>query len=740
MKDIDLIHDFVLESLDLLDSAEPRLVELQHLCEATGDIDNEMINAVFRLFHSMKGGAGMLNLQHIQALTHTAETLLDLFRKGTLRVDLNHTDVLLRSADLIKRMLERTNETCSDEGFEDAVQALVSELDCAIKGTPPSKPSASRDEQTAPQAQPKANDAANDLGILITDEMITRFINEALDLLDQAEHALMDFEQQRDPEIMQKAFRSIHSFKGNCGFMGHADLERLSHKMESVLDGIRTQSVDSHSEIFGTLLQCVDVLRSAVACISRGESGDIDNVDLYIDFLGDLVAKHPASPAEQPAPIEVPASAPAAAEAEPAGPEPVSEITVTKDTKKPATPPPPPSQTIVRQDIRVDLQKLDSLINLVGELVIAEAMVTRHPAITSQEDESVERAVHQLRRVSRDLQDVAMSVRMIPLAGTFQKMIRLVHDLSNKSGKKINLEISGEDTEVDKTVIENISDPIVHIVRNAIDHGVESPQERSAAGKPEVACLKIEGRHEGGEVWITISDDGKGLNRARILKKGIERGLVRGDGADLTDSQVYKLIFEPGFSTADKVTDISGRGVGMDVVKKNIEKLKGKVDIRSVPGEGAAFILRIPLTLAIIDGMLVRVGRSRYIIPILAIRESIKPDLEHVTITPDGSEVVRVRDDFYPVVRLHELFKQTADSSVLSDGILVIVETEGQVVALFVDEILGQQETVIKGLSSYFEDVKGVSGCTILGNGEVSLILDVSAVAGVAHNAASVTV
>jgi two-component system chemotaxis sensor kinase CheA len=287
------------------------------------------------------------------------------------------------------------------------------------------------------------------------------------------------------------------------------------------------------------------------------------------------------------------------------------------------------------------------------------------------------------------------------------------------------LKLVGEDTEVDKTVIEHIGDPLVHIVRNAIDHGLESPEARREAGKPETGTVTIEARHEGGEVWIIISDDGRGLSREKILDKARSRGLVHGNGNDLRDEEVFKLVFEPGFSTAEKVTDISGRGVGMDVVKKNIEKLNGRVGVRSRPGQGSDFTLHIPLTLAIIDGMLVRVGDTQYAIPLLSIRESFRPTLRQITRRPDGQETVRVREEILPVLRLHEIFGKQPDTEDLCEGILVIVEADGEPVCLFVDELTGQQQTVIKGLSSYMGRVNGISGCTISGAGDVSLILDV---------------
>lgn len=384
------------------------------------------------------------------------------------------------------------------------------------------------------------------------------------------------------------------------------------------------------------------------------------------------------------------------------------------------------STSLVRNDIRVDLNKLDNMLDLVGELVIAEAMVTRHPVVRDSDNESMERAVHQLRRVANDLQDMAMSVRMIPLATTFRRMIRLVYDLSIKAGKQVDLELVGENTEVDRTVIEQISNPMVHIIRNAIDHGIEITEDRVAAGKPEVGHIKIEGRHEGGEVWIVISDDGRGLSRERILRKAIERGMVSSDGSELNDTQIYHFIFDPGFSTAPVVSDISGRGVGMDVVRKNIEKLSGKVEIRTREGEGTAVIMRIPLTLAIIDGMLVRSGEMRYIIPLLSIRESLRPDPKQITIAPDGQEIIRIRDELVPIVRLNQVFSRMGGVDSLVDGILIVVEGgEGNVVALFADELLGQQETVIKGLSGWMKKARGISGCTILGDGDVGLILNI---------------
>ncbi|MDD3119605.1 MAG: chemotaxis protein CheA, partial [Victivallales bacterium] len=380
----------------------------------------------------------------------------------------------------------------------------------------------------------------------------------------------------------------------------------------------------------------------------------------------------------------------------------------------------------IAQTIRVDLKRLDKLINLVGELVIAESMVFRELNVVLDNDNDLEHKIHHLQRVSSELQDVAMSVRMVSLDATFKKMIRLIHDLSRKSGKAVNMKIVGEETEVDKNVIEQINDPIVHIIRNSVDHGIEAAAERLAAGKPEAGLVTLEAWHDGGEVWISISDDGRGLDREKIIAKGIATGMIAGDGTDLTDDEVFQLIFEPGFSTAEKVTDISGRGVGMDVVKKNIEKLNGRIRIRSNPGQGTTISLRIPLTLAIIDGMLVKIGTGLFTIPLLSIKESLRCGRDMVTTLPDGNECVAVREEQIPVMRLYKCFNRTTDIKEIDQGVLVIVEADGEKAALLVDEIVGQQEIVIKGLSGYLGTPNGISGCTVLGNGEVSLIIDTS--------------
>ena len=331
----------------------------------------------------------------------------------------------------------------------------------------------------------------------------------------------------------------------------------------------------------------------------------------------------------------------------------------------------------------------------------------------------------QLERNTRELQESVMRIRMLPISFTFQRFPRLVHDLSNQLGKKVELKMSGEQTELDKTVMEKIGDPLVHLVRNSMDHGIESPAQRIAAGKPEMGTVNLNAFHQGGNIVIEINDDGGGLNAEKILAKAKSNGLI-GDDETLTEEQIHDLLFQPGFSTADQVSDVSGRGVGMDVVRRNIRSLGGSVEVKSTEGVGSTFTIRLPLTLAILEGQLIRVGRETYVVPLVSIIESVQIHKEKVNVISGRGEVYKLRDDYIPIVRLYHVFGLKAESTTLDKGLLVIVETEGKKVAMFVDDLLGQQQVVIKSLETNFRKIDGLSGATILGDGTVALILDVA--------------
>lgn len=379
--------------------------------------------------------------------------------------------------------------------------------------------------------------------------------------------------------------------------------------------------------------------------------------------------------------------------------------------------------------ISINLEKLDGLMDLIGELVIAEAMVTQNPDLVGLKLDQFHKAATHLKKITSEIQDTAMSIRMVPLTGTFQKMQRVVRDMSKKLNKEVQLVMVGDDTEVDKNIIEHISDPMMHMVRNAIDHGIETREDRLTAGKPGIAKLTLEAKHEGSEVLIIVRDDGCGLNKEKILQRARQNEMIYKNEHDMTDREIFNLILLPGFSTKESITEFSGRGVGLDVVMKNIKTVGGSVSVDSVPQQGTSITVKIPLTLAIIDGMNIRVGTSRYTIPTTAIRESFKPDLKDVITDPSGQELIMVRGQCYPVLRLNERFMMRSDKIHLDEGILIMIEKDEKRLCLFADELLGQQQVVVKTLPQYMRNIRkigGISGCTLLGDGSISLILDAS--------------
>ncbi len=378
--------------------------------------------------------------------------------------------------------------------------------------------------------------------------------------------------------------------------------------------------------------------------------------------------------------------------------------------------------------ISVDVTKLDKLMDLMGEMVIAEAMVTQNPELQSLKLNSFYKAARQLQKITSEMQDMIMSIRMVPLSATFQKMHRIVRDMSRKLGKEVQLKLIGEETEVDKNIIEHISDPLMHLVRNSIDHGIETADERAAGGKPREGHVTLEAQNAGSDVLVIVRDDGKGLNKEKILKKAIEHGLINKSESELTDREIYNLIFLPGFSTNDSVTEYSGRGVGMDVVLKNLEAIGGSASVDSIEGEGTVTTLKIPLTLAIIDGMNIRVGDARYTLPTVSIQETFRAKGSDTFQDTDGNEMIMVRGQCYPILRLHKIYAIQTEITDLTRGIMLMVEQDGKSVCLFADELLGQHQVVFKALPGYIKNTRkidGLAGCTLLGDGSISLILNI---------------
>ncbi|MDR3211302.1 MAG: Hpt domain-containing protein [Planctomycetota bacterium] len=771
----EFLNRYINEANELLEQTEQALLLIEQHPEDT----QESIQETFRALHSFKGNSGFMNLRDLEHLSHRMESEIESSINKSVGINIQTIDVLLQMIDVLRQGV--LNLSCGGSGEIPEANLYITMMDeigssnsrdtgmvntqvrdpvTAVSEKAPEPPPPPPPPPPEPPVTPVAQTAAEPPSKSATavqkriPQIVTRKNRSSPDTAapGPATAAVPVAKSPPSRPVVAAAGAGAEEPPQPPAGNSLTTLEPRG-KASTQVDLATTPRV-THIELNGPLPNATPATREIKAPTKM-------EVEAKLTPTRKKTTRIMPTPD---APVAVPPPPPAAAPTaiRPVAP-PRAPIPKVNAPEQPAPPPvttpratpnsagagagagaaagasPQKGVAAPRTDIRVDLNKLDLMLDLVGELVIAETMVTRHPALIDQENESLERAVHQLRRVANSLQDMAMSVRMIPLSSTFRRMIRLVYDLSIKAGKQVDLVLLGEETEVDRTVIERISDPLVHIIRNAIDHGLETSEDRLASGKPETGRVTIEGRHEGGEVWIVITDDGRGLSREKIVRKGIERGLINGDGSDLSDGQIYHLIFEPGFSTADKITDISGRGFGMDVVKKNIEKLSGKIDIRTREGEGTAVIMRIPLTLAIIEGMLVRAGATRYIIPLLSIRESLKPDISQIMFTPDGQAMVKLRQDLIPVVRLDEVFRRVTMTKKIEDGILMVVEGEdGGVVALFVDELLGQQETVIKGLTGWLKKSRGVSGCTVLGDGEVGLILDIGTIIKVASRNANV--
>ena len=747
----EFVSEFVNSSRELLDDVEPQILALEKSSDAYGELDPEILNTIFRLFHTLKGTAAFVDLQTITSVTHEAETLLDIFRTEKVSLQTNHIDLLCRTSDFIRTILDTVEKQLDDKGFENIASEIVVDLKNTIaavsletgggqklspenfnEGTAPAAVKAAVDKSAGPSAKKEDNEVEEEnnfeeeLKLMITPEMKARFTQETGELCEEAELMLLAFERVPDNlELAANAFRALHSIKGNAGFFGFAELEKISHATENILDSLRSDTKQPDKNIMSVILASIDYLRNGAKKINENTGIDANETARLAAALESLNNENNSLSDKASEIIEPEDAASAETKNSPESENSDDQIKLNdggaKDIQKSAA----TSTVSASQYIRIDTEKLDSLLDLVGEMVIAESMVANCPDLKGLQLEKFEKAIHHLNKITRDIQETALAMRMIPLSSTFHKMERLVRDLSNKFNKKIKLEIAGEETEVDKTIIEQISDPLVHVIRNSIDHGLESNEDRVKAGKPSAGTIRIEAKHSAGEVWIIIEDDGRGLNREKIIKKAVESSLIKGDGSDLKDEEVWKLIFEPGFSTAEKVSNISGRGVGMDVVRRNIEKIRGRVDIRTQKDTGTMIILRIPLTLAIIDGMEIKVGNARYIIPIGSIRQSFKTMPGKISHTPDSTEIVNVRGELLPVIRLHKMYDIEPQYTNLEEGLLIIVENNEKKCCLFVDELIGQQQIVIKGLSNYLGHVRGVSGCAIMGDGEVSLILDI---------------
>jgi two-component system chemotaxis sensor kinase CheA len=548
-------------------------------------------------------------------------------------------------------------------------------------------------------------------------ELLQEFIAESRDHLVAIETNLLAIEQDpQNPEAIHAVFRGFHTIKGLAGFLELPAMQGVAHEIEALLDHVRSGKLRLSPALIDVALEGADFIRTDVGRVAAELAGG--------------AASAPAANEQLIAKVRWAIGATNAEAAQTTvrdGALPMTLGDSRGENSQGESPRVESARAESSRMVRVATGKLDFLVDMVGELVIAQSMIHHDPELSSLPSPALQRNLAQLGRITAEVQKTAMSMRMVPVGQLFQKSARLVRDLTRRQGKLAELEISGEETQLDRTIIEELADPLLHMIRNSADHGLETPAERTAAGKPAHGRIGLKAYHRAGHIVIEVSDDGRGLQRDKILAKARERGLVA-LGAELNDKEVFNLIFEPGFSTADRVTDISGRGVGMDVVRKQVQKLRGRVEIESQPGRGSTFILKLPLTLAIIDGLVVGVGPERYILPIYAVEEMFRPLAETVFTVENRREMVLIRGNLLPVVRLGQRFGVQARASALADSVLVVAESGETRFCLAVDELLGKREVVIKNLGEMFRDVPGVAGGAILGDGRVGLILDMEGV------------
>ena len=669
---------FYEESFEGLDIMETELLALD-----VGEADLETINTIFRAAHSIKGGSGTFGLNDVANFTHVMETLLDEMRDGKRDVTQNGVNILLESVDVLREMLSTLQ--AEEELDVERIAIVKQKLDDLLAGKSSSESATSETITTAVEAvaeETQATGSASPEGWVInfkphTDMLQTgndpvrmfRELNALGDLTSVPDTSSLPDFLLMDPESSSLSW--VITLKG--------DIEKSS--VEEVFDW-----VEDECDLSITPMASSSTVKEVAGLVE-----DAGNVE--------PVAVTNIIPAKE---------------------------AVSSDSDKPAAK--AKRKPTADSSIRVSIDKVDELINMVGELVITQSMLSQlgeEEEFGDAELEKLKSGLMQLERNTREMQENVMRIRMLPISFVFQRFPRLVHDLSAKLEKKIELVLSGESTELDKTVMEKIGDPLVHLIRNSLDHGIETPDVRLAAGKAETGEIHLNAYHEGGNIVIEITDDGAGLNLEKILSKAKQSGIVT-DNDKLSDEDIADLIFRPGFSTADVVSDVSGRGVGMDVVRRNIRALGGTVDVKTTAGQGSVFTIRLPLTLAILDGQSVVVGDEVYIVPLVAIIESVQVDTSLVNGITGQAQVYRLRDEYIPIVKLCDVFNVKPLHDNMEDGLLVVVEAEGKKVALLVDDLLGQQQVVIKSLETNFKSVEGISGATILGDGTVALILDVT--------------
>lgn len=698
-----MLDMYLFETNTLLEQLDEILLN----AESSSNFSDEDVQEIFRIMHTIKGSSAMMQFNPIMAIAHRIEDLFFQIRENDIKPELINDklfDLMFRSNDLLKAQVEKVQQ---NEPLTDNIDSFTEEINNLLEilqnGEVP-EDSSSSDEVAANTSTTEVAVASNS----------------------SSHHVRVFFDEESGMENL-RSFMLITSIRDICENFSFepSDVEDNPATSEYIAENGFVMSFQSEKDLEGALSIIKGFLNiRAYEVIESTLDEEVKKVEEIANIIDSESDNAPVSNLQ----------------GEPNTP---TQPVVTPPAKKDAAPAsnaPQPSAPNKQSLISVNLTKLDTLMNIVGEIVITESMVTSSPEIQGIKLDNFTKSARQLRKLTDELQDIVMSIRMVPVSGVFQKMNRIVRDMSQSLGKNVKLTTIGADTEVDKTIVDSIGDPIMHMVRNSMDHGIESDvAEREAAGKPAQGEIVLMAQHTGSEVVITIKDDGRGVNVDRVLEKAKNQNLLVKPESEYTKKEILQLLLLPGFSTKEQVTEFSGRGVGMDVVKKNIEKVGGMVTISSEEGEGTCTTFKIPLTLAIVDGMEVAVGKSIFTIPIINIRQSFKATKADVEYDADRGEMIRRMDGFYPIIRLHDLYQVEDAITDLENGIIIWVEAGDRSYCLFVDELLGEQQVVVKPLPTYLNSFNikdsGIAGCTILGDGNISIILDVLNLADATANA-----
>ncbi len=698
-----MVDIYIYENGQLLENLEEIVLETKD-DEA---FDENSINEIFRIMHTIKGSSGVMMYDNIMKVSHKLEDIFYLLREniGVKEPHMELTDIVFQVMDFINGEMEKIKDGNDPDGDNLQLIELMDKFLVNLKGAADSPKEAEKEQPPAPETSsnmglgpnqfyiaPQVSGTAKCFRIKITYHEDTQMSNLRAY---SATYALKEYTE------------DVHYWPEDILTDENSSDTILAEGFLMLVRGDFTE--DKLRELLDTTSEISDIMISecAVAEFERGfsdepvqeESAEVPATDIEVQKKeeahpqpGDYVIQKEAGKAKQ----------------------------ITKKKKK----------EVKQAFMSVNIDKMNMLMDLMGEMVIAESVVLQNPdlQVPNLDLSNFQKAASQLSKITTEMQELIMSMRMMPLTNTFQKMNRTVFDMSRKLGKNIEFEMIGDTTEVDKNIIENISDPLMHLVRNSVDHGVETPEERRAAGKTEPAKVTLEAKNEGGKVWISVKDNGKGLNRNKLYKKAWENGILPDNRieSDYSDKEIFQFITFPGFSTKEKVTEFSGRGVGMDVVVKNIQKIGGVLDIDSVEGEGTTMTMKIPLTMAIIDGIVMRNGNTKFVMETGAIKQFIRVTDNQLIHEPNGEEYVMIRGECYPILRLSQKYHLEDAVTDVEDGVMLLLEYEGNTLCVLIDELVGTQEIVVKPIPPYVKKVHGISGCTQLGDGSIALILDVS--------------